>query len=46
MLSSKVENARQSSFRRKPETRNFKVLQKHWIPVFTGMTTFDESLNI
>ena len=42
MLSSKVENSQQQSFRRKPESRHFEVLRKHWIPVFTGMTTFDE----
>jgi len=42
ILSSKVENAQQQSFQRKLESRYFNVLQKHWIPVFTGMTTFDE----
>jgi len=25
-----------------PESRDFKALQKHWTPVFTGVTTFDE----
>ena len=42
MFSSKVENSQQPSFRRKPESRHFEVLRKHWIPVFTGMMTFDE----
>ena len=46
----KVRNVRQPSFRRKPESRYFEWLQKHWTPVpvpdsdpgFTGVTTFDE----
>jgi len=25
-----------------PESRDFKALQKHWTPVFTGVTTFYE----
>jgi len=29
-----------SSFRRKPESREFKQLQFPWTPVFTGVTTF------
>jgi len=28
-----------------PESRDFKGLQKHWTPVFTGVTTFNESIN-
>ncbi len=39
MLASKVENARQSSFRRKPESRNFKVLQK---TLDTGFHRYDD----
>jgi len=37
-----VRNVRQPSFRRKPESRYFEWLQKHWTPVFTSVTTFDE----
>jgi hypothetical protein len=28
------------SFRRKPESRAINLLQKHWTPVFTGVTIF------
>jgi hypothetical protein len=30
------------SYRRKPVSRNIIWLQKHWTPVFTGVTTFYE----
>jgi translocator protein len=33
-----------SSFRRKPESSSFKYLQLFWTPVFTGVTTFYESI--
>ena len=46
MHSSKVKNDHESSFRRKPESSNFNLLQKIWTPVFTGVTTFDELINI
>jgi len=29
-----------------PESRDFKGLQKHWTPVFTGVTTFDEGITV
>jgi len=29
-----------------PESRDFKGLQKHWTPVFTGVTTFYEVVNL
>src|SRR3989304_2699254 len=32
------------SFRRKPESSVFKSLWCHWTPVFTGVTTFYESI--
>jgi len=28
------------------ESRDFNALQKHWTPVFTGVTTFDESIKL
>ncbi|OIP90741.1 MAG: hypothetical protein CO013_11535 [Syntrophobacterales bacterium CG_4_8_14_3_um_filter_58_8] len=46
MDSSKVKNAQESSFRLKPESRNFNMLQKTGHPVFTGVATFDESVKI
>jgi len=35
-----------SSFRRKPESREFKQLQFPWAPVFTGVTTFCRTVKI
>jgi len=29
-----------------PESRDFSALRQHWTPVFTGVTTFYESINI
>jgi hypothetical protein len=46
MFSSKVKNAQESSFRWKPESRDFKALQKQWTPVFTGVTTFYENIKL
>jgi len=33
------------SFRRKPESNFFNWLQSFWTPVFTGVTTFYETIN-
>jgi hypothetical protein len=45
MPSQKVGNYRNSSFRRKPESRNIKWLKKNWTSAFAGVTTFYEVVN-
>ena len=42
--SQKVGNRHFPSFRRKPESSLFSSLQRFWTPVFTGVTTFYETL--
>ena len=42
MTSLEVEKPHSPSFRRKPESSNFRQLQTLWTPVFTGVTTFYE----
>jgi len=34
------------SFRRKPESSFFNWLQSFWTPVFTGVTTFYETIKL
>jgi len=46
MHSQKRKNSGISSFRQKPESSVFRKLRKGWTPVFTGVTTFGESINI
>jgi len=46
MVSQQVQKYRFLSFRRKPESSLFKQLQTIWTPVFTGVTTFYECINI
>jgi len=46
MNSEKVEKHHFLSFRRKPESSLFNWLQNFWTPVFTGVTTFYETIKI
>jgi hypothetical protein len=45
MNSYKVQKPPFPSFRRKPESSYFKELSNLWTPVFTGVTTFYETIN-
>jgi len=45
-VSQKVEKHPFPSFRRTPESRFFEHLHNAWTPVFTGVTTFYEAINI